>query len=103
MTKRQFLNRFLQLLLLAAICYFFAPSFVDSFKKFNPSAWEINYPLLVASLLLMQVVLYAQSAIWSTIITFFDKKVSYQQGLPRLPICRNSAAICRDASGNCSG
>gem|GEM_PF-3768257 len=66
MTKRQLLNRFLQLLLLALICYFFAPSFIDSFKKFNPSAWEINYPLLIASLLLMQVVLYAQSAIWST-------------------------------------
>ena len=79
MTKKQLFNRLLQLVLLAAICYFFAPSFVDSFKKFNPSAWEINYPLLVASLLLMQVVLYAQSAIWSTIITFFDKKVSYNK------------------------
>jgi len=79
MTKRQLLNRFLQLLLLAVICYFFAPSFVDSLRKFNPSAWTINYPLLIASLLLMQVVLYAQSAIWSTIITFFDKKVSFNK------------------------
>ncbi len=79
MTKRQFFNRFLQLALLALICYFFAPSFIDSFKTFNPSAWKINYPLLIASLLLMQVVLYAQSAIWSTIITFFDKKVSWNK------------------------
>jgi hypothetical protein len=79
MTKRQFFNRLFQLLLLAGIAYFFAPSFIDSFKKFNPAAWDINYPLLIASLLLMQIVLYGQSAIWSTIITFFEKKISYNK------------------------
>lgn len=79
MTKRQLLNRFLQLLLLALICYFFAPSFIESIRKFDPSAWKINYPLLIASLLLMQVVLYAQSAIWTEIVTFFDKKVSFNK------------------------
>jgi|WetSurMetagenome_2_1015567.scaffolds.fasta_scaffold59038_1 glycosyltransferase 2 family protein len=79
MTKRQLLNRFLQLLLLAAIFYFFAPSFVESFRKFNPAAWRINYPLLIGSLLLMQIVLYGQSAIWATIITFFDKRVTYNK------------------------
>lgn len=79
MTKRQVLNRLLQLLLLAAICYFVLPRFVESFRRFNPAAWDINYPLLLLSLLLMQVVLYGQSAIWSTIITFFDKKISYNK------------------------
>jgi glycosyltransferase 2 family protein len=79
MEKKRLVNSILQLLVIVPIFYFFAPSFIDSFDQFNPSAWEINYPLLIASLLLMQVVLYAQSAIWATIITFFGKKVSYNK------------------------
>jgi hypothetical protein len=79
MTKRQLLNRTFQFLLFAAIVYYFAPSFIDSFKQFNPSEWKINYPLMIVSLLLMQVVLYLQSAIWSTIISFFGRRITYNK------------------------
>lgn len=79
MTKKQLLNRFLQLAIIIVLGYFFAPSFIESFRQFDPSAWQINYPLMILSLLLMQVVLYLQSAIWSTIVGFFGKRVSYNK------------------------
>ena len=79
MTRRTILSRILQTLLIAVILYFFAPTFIDSFKQFHFSDWHINYPLLIASLLLMQVFLYWQSAIWATIIGFFGKKISWNK------------------------
>ena len=77
MTKSKILNRIIQLVLIAALAYFMVPVFADSFRKFNPSEWTINYWYLIASLLLMQVVLFAQSAIWSTIVGMFGKKIGW--------------------------
>lgn len=79
MTKSKILNRIIQIAILVVLAYFMAPVFSDSFRRFNPSDWKINYWLLIASLLLMQVVLYAQSAIWSTIIGFFGKSIAYNK------------------------
>lgn len=79
MTKSKLFNRIIQIIVLVVLAYFMAPVFADSFRKFNPADWKINYWLLASSLLLMQVVLYAQSAIWSTIVGFFGKTISYNK------------------------
>ncbi len=79
MTKSKILNRIIQVVFLGVLAYFMVPVFADSFRRFNPADWKINYWLLIASLLVMQVVLYSQSAIWSTIVGFFDKSVSYNK------------------------
>jgi uncharacterized membrane protein YbhN (UPF0104 family) len=79
MTKSKILNRIIQVVFLVILAYFMVPIFADSLRKFNPADWKINYWLLIASLLVMQVVLYAQSAIWSTIVSFFDKSISYNK------------------------
>ncbi len=65
--------------MIAILAYFMLPVFIDSIKKFDLNEWRINYWLLAASLLLMQVVLYLQSTIWSLIITFFGKKITYNK------------------------
>lgn len=75
MTTKLLLKRIVQLLLIGALAYFILPVFIDSVQQFNPSDWHINYPLLILSLLLMQLVLFLQSAIWSQIVTFFGKEI----------------------------
>src|SRR5690606_2058017 len=79
MLKSKLVRHILQALFIVILIYFMAPVFADSFRQFNPADWKINYWWLVASLLLMQVVLFAQSAIWSTLMTFFGKQISYRK------------------------
>jgi uncharacterized membrane protein YbhN (UPF0104 family) len=76
MARSRLLKVLLQLALALLLGYFLLPILIDSIRKFDPSQWRINYWLLIASVLLMQVVLYCQSAIWSLIIRFFDKRLS---------------------------
>jgi hypothetical protein len=76
MNIRRPLRVILQLLLVSVLGYFILPPLIDSVRKFDPSQWQINYPLLMLSLALMQVVLYLQSSIWSLIIGFFGKRIS---------------------------
>jgi hypothetical protein len=63
--------------IIGLLAYFTVPIFARSFREFNPAEWEINYWLLAASLLLMQVVLWCQSAIWSKLIGLFNRKLGY--------------------------
>lgn len=79
MLKSKLVRHILQALFIIILIYFMAPVFTDSFRRFNPADWKINYWWLAASLLLMQVVLFAQSAIWSTLMTFFGKQISYRK------------------------
>ncbi|MFH2055779.1 MAG: hypothetical protein ABIJ61_07470, partial [bacterium] len=76
MARSRLLRLLLQLGLLLVLGCFMLPILIGSIRKFNPDQWQINYPLLVGSLLLMQVVLYCQSAIWSLIIRCFHKQIS---------------------------
>lgn len=79
MARSRLLKLLLQLALVLVLGYFLLPGLIDSIREFDLSQWHINYLLLVASLLLMQVVLYCQSAIWSLIIRCFDKQVSFNK------------------------
>ena len=79
MARSRLLKLLLQLCLLLLLGYFLLPVLLDSIKQFDPAQWQINYPLLIGSLLLMQIVLYCQSAIWSLIIRFFDKRVTFNK------------------------
>jgi uncharacterized membrane protein YbhN (UPF0104 family) len=77
MLKSKFVRRLIQILFILVLAYFMAPVFADSVRAFDPADWKINYWWLAASLLLMQVVLFAQSTIWSTIVAMFGKKVGW--------------------------
>lgn len=79
MLKSRLVRHTLQILFIAALAWYMAPIFADSVSKFRLADWTIDYWLLAASLLLMQVVLYAQSAIWSTLVGFFGKTISYNK------------------------
>lgn len=79
MARSRLLKLLLQLCLLLLLGYFLLPVLIDSIKQFDPAQWQINYPLLIGSLLLMQIVLYCQSVIWSLIIRFFDKRVTFNK------------------------
>jgi len=77
MTGKRFLKYAAQVVIIGALAYFTLPTFIESFRSFNPADWKINYWLLGASLLLMQIVLWCQSAIWSKMIGLFNRKLGY--------------------------
>lgn len=77
MTKNKILNRTLQIVFLLVLAYFMVPVFVESFEKFRFSDWHINVWYLLLSLALMQVVLFAQSTIWSKIVAMFGKHIGW--------------------------
>lgn len=77
MTRNQIIKYAVQVVVIGLLAYFTIPVFIKSFRQFNPAEWQINYWLLAASLLLMQVVLWCQSAIWSRMIGLFDRKLGY--------------------------
>ncbi len=77
MTRNKIIKYIIQVAVIAILAYFTVPVFIKSFKQFRPAEWEINYWLLGASLILMQIVLWGQSAIWSKMIGLFQRKIGY--------------------------